>query len=73
MRLGASFKEDDGWKFRNIRDLKLFNGIAIRIKGIEVSTDYALMSCLVTEEPTLPYKAILNEKLHELIRMAPAQ
>lgn len=70
-RLTAKKIDDGHWKFSKLEDLITFNAIAIRIEGIEVSTSYPLMSCYLTKAPVLPYKDVLSEKLHELIRMCP--
>lgn len=70
-RLCASRMQDGACRFKTMRDLRLFIGIARRMEGIVVDTNYALMSCTISREQPQPYKAILGEKLHELIRMAP--
>lgn len=47
-RLGATYIEDEGWKFSNIRDLTLFIGIATRMKYVKISENYFLMSVNLT-------------------------
>lgn len=50
-RLGAPEKKDDGYKFVSVEDMLLFLDIANRLKEVEVSEDFFLMSVLITPTP----------------------